>query len=245
MSWKPELEELAHRRELMQGMGGTEGIDRQHGRGKLTVRERLPLLADPGTFAGVRSPARQRHLRRRRRAGVVHAAGQGRRDVPHRRAQGRRHRRRLHGARRIGERARRRPRRGAQRRRSERSSGGCRTSGCSTPPVAACAASRRSAAPTCPDANSFTHIDVSLLNTVPVVSAVMGAAAGIGALHTNLAHWNVMVDNTQVFPGGPPVVKAALGDRHHQGGARRPADPHPRERCRRQPRRTPRRRRSG
>ena len=62
-----------------------------------------------------------------------------------------------------------------------------------------------------PDANSFTHIDVSLLNTVPVVSAVMGAAAGIGALHTNLAHWNVMVDNTQVFPGGPPVVKAALG----------------------------------
>ena len=62
-----------------------------------------------------------------------------------------------------------------------------------------------------PDANSFTHTDVSLLNTVPVVSAVMGAAAGIGALHTNLAHWNVMVDNTQVFPGGPPVVKAALG----------------------------------
>ena len=61
---------------------------------------------------------------------------------------------------------------------------------------------------------------MSLLNTVPVVSAVMGAAAGIGALHTNLAHWNVMVDNTQVFPGGPPVVKAALGDRHHQGGAR-------------------------
>ena len=36
-------------------------------------------------------------------------------------------------------------------------------------------------------------------------------AAGIGALHTSLAHWNVMVDNTQVFPGGPPVVKAALG----------------------------------
>ena len=50
MGWKPELEELAHRRELMQGMGGRDGIDRQHGRGKLTVRERLPLLADPGTF---------------------------------------------------------------------------------------------------------------------------------------------------------------------------------------------------
>src|ERR1700759_2290170 len=64
-----------------------------------------------------------------------------------------------------------------------------------------------------PDGNSFTHWDVSLLNVAPVVSAVMGAAAGIAALQTTLAHWNVMVrDTSQVFPGGPPVVKAALGD---------------------------------
>jgi len=64
-----------------------------------------------------------------------------------------------------------------------------------------------------PDANSFTHVDVKLLSTAPVVSAILGAAAGIGALHTSLAHWNVMVRDTgQVFPGGPPVVKAALGD---------------------------------
>src|SRR5204863_9449471 len=34
-----------------------------------------------------------------------------------------------------------------------------------------------------PDANSFTYVDVKLLNTAPVVSAVLGAAAGIGALH--------------------------------------------------------------
>ena len=115
MSWKPELEELAHRRELMQGMGGQEGIDRQHGRGKLTVRERLPLLADPGTFQEFGHLRGSGDLRRARRAGVVHPAGQGRRDVPHRRAQGRRHGRRLHRARRLGQRARRRPRRGAQR----------------------------------------------------------------------------------------------------------------------------------
>ena len=42
MSWKPELEELAHRRELMQGMGGQEGIDRQHGRGKLGTHRVFP-----------------------------------------------------------------------------------------------------------------------------------------------------------------------------------------------------------
>ena len=62
-----------------------------------------------------------------------------------------------------------------------------------------------------PDGNSFTYPEIELMNVVPCVSAVMGAAAGIGALHTNLAHWNVMVAGTQVFPGGPPVVKAALG----------------------------------
>jgi methylmalonyl-CoA decarboxylase subunit alpha len=62
-----------------------------------------------------------------------------------------------------------------------------------------------------PDGNSFTYPQIELMNVVPVVSAVLGAAAGIGALHTSLAHWNVMVAGTQVFPGGPPVGKAALG----------------------------------
>jgi methylmalonyl-CoA decarboxylase subunit alpha len=51
-----------------------------------------------------------------------------------------------------------------------------------------------------------------LLNAVPVVSAVLGAVAGLPALHAVLAHFNVMTRaNAQVFPGGPPVVKAALG----------------------------------
>ncbi|MBW1819829.1 MAG: propionyl-CoA carboxylase, partial [Deltaproteobacteria bacterium] len=30
--------------------GGQKHIDRQHKRGKLTVRERIELLVDPGTF---------------------------------------------------------------------------------------------------------------------------------------------------------------------------------------------------
>ncbi len=63
-----------------------------------------------------------------------------------------------------------------------------------------------------PDANSFTHTDVHLLNTVPVVSAVLGSVAGLPALHAVLAHFNVMTkQNAQVFPGGPPVVRAATG----------------------------------
>ena len=31
-------------------MGGPEGVARQHSQGKLTVRERVDLLADEGTF---------------------------------------------------------------------------------------------------------------------------------------------------------------------------------------------------
>ncbi len=30
--------------------GGVKHIERQHGRGKLTARERIDILADPGTF---------------------------------------------------------------------------------------------------------------------------------------------------------------------------------------------------
>src|SRR3954471_18632254 len=50
MTWEPEVEELRRRLELAAQMGGPEGVERQRKRGKLTVRERVALLADPGTF---------------------------------------------------------------------------------------------------------------------------------------------------------------------------------------------------
>ena len=50
MTWASELDELRRRQAFADQMGGMEGIERQHRAGKLTVRERLPLLADPGTF---------------------------------------------------------------------------------------------------------------------------------------------------------------------------------------------------
>jgi acetyl-CoA carboxylase carboxyltransferase component len=50
MSWKPEIEELRRREELARQMGGAEKVARQHQFGKLTVRERIERLADPGTF---------------------------------------------------------------------------------------------------------------------------------------------------------------------------------------------------
>ncbi len=44
------IEELERRREAARAMGGPEKIERQHGRGKLTARERVDLLLDPGSF---------------------------------------------------------------------------------------------------------------------------------------------------------------------------------------------------
>ena len=52
----------------------------------------------------------------------------------------------------------------------------------------------------------------NLLCQVPVVGAVLGSVAGLPAVDACLAHFNVMIKHTsQVFAGGPPVVKAALG----------------------------------
>ena len=50
MVWDTELEELARRRELAKTMGGPESVARQHEHGKLTVRERVEALLDPGSF---------------------------------------------------------------------------------------------------------------------------------------------------------------------------------------------------
>ncbi len=51
MSWKPEVNEIEERRELARKMGGEEAIERQHERGRLSVRERIDHMADPGSFA--------------------------------------------------------------------------------------------------------------------------------------------------------------------------------------------------
>ncbi len=48
--WSPLVDELDARRERSLGMGGEDRVERQHSLGKLSVRERLDLLLDPGTW---------------------------------------------------------------------------------------------------------------------------------------------------------------------------------------------------
>ena len=211
MSWAPELNELRQRLELAAGLGGPEGIERQHSRGKLTATERLDLLLDAGsmerfgTLRGEGTYNEDGTLKHFLPAGSIDAMGRidGRRVVV------------TAGDFTV---------RGGS---GGGSSGGLGTEMSATQRALAWrlplvrlldsgGGSVRSfetyGRTYLPDANSFTRHDVDLLSQSPVVSAVLGAAAGIAALHTSLAHWNVMIPtNAQVFPGGPPVVRAALG----------------------------------
>lgn len=56
-SWEPELAELRQRQALARQMGGPERVERQHKGGRLTVRERIDRMLDPGTFKEIGSIA--------------------------------------------------------------------------------------------------------------------------------------------------------------------------------------------
>jgi len=53
MGMRDLVDELSAKRTRIRKMGGEEAVLRQHAAGKLTVRERLDLLFDPGTFAEI------------------------------------------------------------------------------------------------------------------------------------------------------------------------------------------------
>jgi acetyl-CoA carboxylase carboxyltransferase component len=46
--WTPELDELDKRLAEARKLGGQDKIDRQHSKGRYTVRERIDKLVDPG-----------------------------------------------------------------------------------------------------------------------------------------------------------------------------------------------------
>src|SRR5215470_8262102 len=50
MDWQKEMEELRRREAFAEELGGPERVKRQHDGGRLTIRERVTQLADPGTF---------------------------------------------------------------------------------------------------------------------------------------------------------------------------------------------------
>ena len=210
MSWKPEIEELERRRELTRRMGGPQGIARQHERGKLTVRERIDALADAGSF--------------REFMGLVGRAryedGKLAEFTPKPSVEGTCT---LDGRKVIVT--------GGDFTVRGGSSGG-HGGGLGAEPASnvralewglpyvrlldAAGGSVRSfeeiGRTYLPDGNVWSAIDAQLLSKVPVVSAVLGSVAGLPAVNACMAHFNLMVKGIgHLFPGGPPVVKASLG----------------------------------
>ncbi len=210
MSWEKEVREIAHRRELRKQMGGPEGIERQRRRGKLTVRERIDSFVDTEGFEEFHSLAGAARYGDDNK--LVSFMPRGSVDGMA-----------LIDGRKVVITAGDFTVRGG-------SGGGSGGMGGELPAnerarqwmlpfvrlLDAAGGSVRSfqemGRTYLPDGNHGSTIDVELLSLVPVVSAVMGSVAGLPAVNACMAHFNVMVkDTSQLFPGGPPVVKAALG----------------------------------
>ena len=207
MVWEAELEELQRRRAFAEQMGGDAGIAEQRRRGKLTVRERIDALADPGSFqeigqlAGAASYDGNELTHVRPSNMVIGLA-----DINGRKAV-------LTGGDFTV--------RGGASDASIGNKGGhsqkmaldwrlpyVRLLDATGGSVKTFEQIGRTYIPT----NPVTPGVEDLLCRVPVVAAVLGSVAGLPAVDSCLAHFNVMVKGiSQVFPGGPPVVKAALG----------------------------------
>ncbi|WP_297495729.1 carboxyl transferase domain-containing protein, partial [Thermococcus sp.] len=53
MGMEEKLNELYEKREKILAMGGEKAVEKQHAKGKLTARERIEKLLDPGSFVEI------------------------------------------------------------------------------------------------------------------------------------------------------------------------------------------------
>jgi acetyl-CoA carboxylase carboxyltransferase component len=229
MSWQAEIEDIERRRALAEQCGGEAAVARHHAEGKLTVRERIGKLLDAGSFREVGKLAGKAAYDE---AGKLqsftpapYVCGIGRIDNRPVAVGGEDYT--IKGGAGYG---------GGRRKGGQGGFvedlaklyriplvnlidgvGGSVTSlerrGHSTFPGSGQDGFERS---------------VELLGLVPVVSAVMGTAAGGPSGRAILAHWSVMVRGTsQIFAAGPPVVERAFGTKVHKdelGGAKMAVD---------------------
>lgn len=211
MSWDKQIGEIAKRRSGAKGQGGEAAVAKQHGRSRLTIRERVDALLDPGSFreigpiAGTSIPGEPDSFtpanfilgfgKIAERACIVGgedftiAAGS--------------------------------PNTGGLRKsiyteelacqyrlplvRLHEGSGGSVTG-----------AGGKGAPPSLPEPVYSAHRFASVgraLASVPVATAALGAVAGLPAVRLVSSHYCVMTQKTaQVLVGGPALVERALGD---------------------------------
>ncbi len=217
--WTPEVREIARRRELAAGMGGPVKVERQHSSGRLTVRERIERLADPGTFReigaltgfaegdGGAPPVLPANFV----AGTAAVGGRrvllGADDFTVRGSSGDAA---VHAKQVFAEEYARRMRLPVVRLLDGASGGGsvkmATDAGFTYVPV-----------------NPAWDAVVDTLSLVPVVAAALGPTVGLGAARLVMSHLAVLVEGIgQVFVAGPPVVRSGTGEdltKEELGGA--------------------------
>jgi len=205
MSWQPEVDEIDRRRAFALQLGGEDGVRRQHEGGRLTARERIDRLVDPGSWfeigalTGKGEYDAEGKLIRVRPANAIIGTGRingrkvslsiddytirgGSSDAT------------------ISEKWIYAENYALEHRlplvRLVESAGG------SVKLVAKQGGTKIPGYPTWSMAG--------MLGYIPVVAVAMGPCAGLGALKAGCAHFSIMVKGTsQVFAGGPPVVQRA------------------------------------
>lgn len=218
MSWSKEVEEIALRKRFAQQLGGERAIEKQHEQGKYTVRERIDKLLDPcsfrelGALSGKATYDENHQLASVRPANAV--IGTGRIDGRKVSIDGDDWT--IRGG-------------SSEATVSEKwiyseiyalemqiplirlveSAGGS---------VRLLEQMVSTKIPGYP-----TWLPGKMLGVIPVVGLALGPCAGLGALKAACAHFTVMVKGTsQVFAGGPPVVKRGMGidvDKEALGGS--------------------------
>lgn len=210
MSWQQEVDEIKRRIEIAKRMGGPDNVKRQHDGGKLTVRERIERLLDPGSFheygALAGSPKYEGQTlvdfmpsnfvggtgriegRRVAVGGDDFTVRGGAADASIGNKQGYAeliaHELRMPIIRLVD---------------GTGGGGSVRTMG----------TMKRTYVP----ANPAFDVLVKLMAEVPVVAGCMGSVAGLGAARVAASHFSVMVrGSSQLFVAGPPVVKYGVGE---------------------------------
>jgi acetyl-CoA carboxylase carboxyltransferase component len=221
VTWEPELDELRRREELAQRMGGEERVARQHASGRLTVRERIERLFDPGSFHETGAIAGQATYDGGELTDFLPAnmvIGQGRIDGRRAAVQGDDFTVRGGAAdaaiwqKMVW---------------AERLAHDFRI-----PLVRLVDGTGGGGSVKSLETMGFTYVPfvpgwdltVANLSRVPVAAAALGPVAGLGAARVVASHFSVIVrDRAQLFVAGPPVVAAAMGespDKEELGGAR-------------------------
>lgn len=215
--WTEELNELTARRAIAQKLGGDEQVARHHAAGKLTARERIAGLLDADSFAeiGVLAGAVKYGADRTRESFTPSNAVVGIGKIAARRTVVAADDFTIRGGSSEGS-------------VSEKWIYADRYAWEYKLPIVRMVDSAGGSVKLL-DKLGHTKIPgyamlpmTQLLGAVPVVGIALGACAGLGAVRVGSSHLSIMIrGKSQVFAGGPPVVKQALGldiDKEGLGG---------------------------